>query len=110
MTKMLIALVFLYVGIVFGATINDLYTVQTGTDPGTCDANQVTTLDNWVTESYNSLAVAIAAVAFYNEDSVRGNNVRQAMLIYFKIPNRITATVKSLVVNVDGRLRYGDLF
>ena len=109
MTKMLIALVFLYVGVVFGVTINTLFTAQTGNNPGNCDATQVAMLNNWVTESYDSVTVALAAVLLYNEDSVRGNNIREAMFTFFKIPNRITANLKALVINVQSRLRYGEL-
>ncbi|KIM93637.1 hypothetical protein OIDMADRAFT_61282 [Oidiodendron maius Zn] len=107
MVNMLIALCLVFlnvIGVVFGVVITDLFTVQTGTDPGTCDAGQVTTLNNWVTESYDSVVVALAAVQYYNENSVRGNNVRQAMFTYFKIPNRITATVKTLVASVNSDL------
>ena len=109
MTKMLVALVFLYVGIVFGVTIDNLFTVQTGNNPGNCDATQVAMLNNWVTESYNSVTVAIDAIGLYNENSVRGNNIRQAMFTFFKIPNKITANLKALVMNVQSRLRYREL-
>ena len=105
MAKLLIAmgLVFFDVGVVFGqVSINALFTVQSGaTTAATCDA-QVPTLNAWITESYKSLSVAINAITYYNENSVRGNNVRQAMLTYFKIPVAIPKNTAALKGTVQG--------
>lgn len=103
MAKMLVALVFLYVGVVFGVvTLDQLFIVQTGSNyPASCD-DQLATLNNWVTECANSIKVAQDVMGFYNEDSPRGLRVRKAMLAWFKIAPKITKGTGTGANNIIG--------
>lgn len=95
---MFVALLLLYAGAVLGVPITNLFTVQQGTGPGECSPAQVTALNNWVTESIASLTVAIAALGLYNTN----DNVRKAMLTYFKTKNSVTQTTKQDVRTLLG--------
>ncbi|KAI1125538.1 hypothetical protein F5Y10DRAFT_267965 [Nemania abortiva] len=78
------------VGIVSGVDLSDIFAIQPGTSFGGCDA-RANVLDNWHQEAIDSLDLAVAAIELrYNENSVLGEQVRQAMFEFFKVPPMIT--------------------
>lgn len=108
MVKMLIALVFLHVGVVLAVvSLNTLFMVQSGNIyPGSCD-DQLATLNAWLAESASVIQVAQDVMGFYNEpggQGTRGFKVRQAMHTWFKIRNRVTTGTGVGANNINGEL------
>lgn len=75
--------------------LNDVFTVQTGTDNGGCDAHynvaapDGTVLDNWQTECTSSIDLAQVAIDNYLLQTPKAQSVRNAMMVYFGIPNAL---------------------
>jgi hypothetical protein len=65
-----------------GIDITDIFTVQRGSSNGGCD-NRLVILDQWLSETINSIFTALAAIDEYNEEE----EVRQSMSIIFGIPD-----------------------
>lgn len=75
--------------------LNDVFTVQTGTDNGGCDAHydvaapDGTVLDTWQTECTSSIDLAQVAIDNYTMQTPKAQSVRNAMMVYFGIPNAL---------------------
>lgn len=72
--------------------ITDIFTVQTGTNNGGCDA-RLTVLDDWLSEIIQSLDTALVAILDYNNDE----RVRKSMSVIFGIADE----GKSLQLKLD---------
>ncbi|KAI0443519.1 hypothetical protein F4803DRAFT_549967 [Xylaria telfairii] len=91
--------------------IDDLFTIQTGSANGGCNArvNPVNILDDWHQEAIDSITTAISAIEKYNQGDKDGERVRNALFDFFKIPTAIPkdkSKLKPLVQKVSDNLKH----
>jgi hypothetical protein len=71
--------------VVHGQNLNNLFTIQPGTINGGCGA-RTTLLNQYATESVDSLNVAIDAINNHGgADTPEGKKVRRALDMFFKV-------------------------
>jgi hypothetical protein len=103
--------------LMFGFTISaedifvwDIFTLQTGTVPGSCDSHK-NVLDAWHQESIDGLDTAIAILQEYNDEKMSDSDseiAENALKQYFGISKTDTGA-KKLIGDVQGKYAHAQM-